>query len=504
LAVAVDRRSPTSRPSSLSPLTPARALRGAPPPALPVPVGAHAAAGVRTPERGKVADRITESCQHKKDDRLEFWAWLLDEIQSRPDESQLPRVPRSHLLEVTLVPQRLEKLLLVGFLLCVDILLHELSFTPLQALFAIPRILAHSLRRLLGRSVPGAHALTLTQVGDVIRTTLLLFNVALVVRFFDVSGTYHYIRGESFLKLYVVFNMLEMFERWCRSIGVDLFDVVMAAARQSWTDFLPKYLATLFYCFVHSMMHLLRVLLLHVAINTSSSAVFLIIVTNNFGEIKSTVFKKYNATGLFPIITSDIVERFYLLTDIIFVLSRLSIPSNRGTVGVFDVAFLLSLLVVLELGTDWIKLCLIMKFSELKAETLEIYKEVLMADILVCRVVDASGLSTGAATKEGKTPQLAAPFRGIHSFSHSLQRRLGFSGVPMTTIVVVHLLMLARSPCNSLLRQKWPTLALFVAAMFTITLLAKALLSLIVLGFSARRRSRIPRGLELFPKIKAL
>ena len=45
---------------------------------------------------------------------------------------------------------------------------------------------------------------------------------------------YHYIRGESFLKLYVLFNMLEMFERWCRSVGVDLFDYLVASVREPW------------------------------------------------------------------------------------------------------------------------------------------------------------------------------------------------------------------------------------------------------------------------------
>lgn len=50
-------------------------------------------------------------------------------------------------------------------------------------------------------------------------------------------------------------------------------------------------------------------------------------VTNNFAEIKSTVFKRYEEKSLFPIITSDIVERFYLLLDIIFVLARLKLGS---------------------------------------------------------------------------------------------------------------------------------------------------------------------------------
>merc|ERR1712050_557865 len=126
------------------------------------------------------------------------------------------------------------------------------------------------------------------------------------------------------------------------------------------------------YCFTHSYMHLLRLLLLNVAFNTSSSAVFLIIVTNNFGEIKSTVFKRYEAKSLFPIITSDIVEHFYLVVDIVFVLARLSVSPHRGTYFASNVAKCLALLVLMELGTDWIKFILILKFSEMKVENLEI------------------------------------------------------------------------------------------------------------------------------------
>eukprot|EP00421_Protoceratium_reticulatum_P056379 CAMPEP_0168493726 /NCGR_PEP_ID=MMETSP0228-20121227/70866_1 /TAXON_ID=133427 /ORGANISM="Protoceratium reticulatum, Strain CCCM 535 (=CCMP 1889)" /LENGTH=744 /DNA_ID=CAMNT_0008510515 /DNA_START=39 /DNA_END=2275 /DNA_ORIENTATION=+ len=430
---------------------------------------------------------------------LQFLSWLSDEVQSCPDETQLKSVPKSHLVEVAKVPHRLEKLLAVGFLLCLDILLHELSYTPLQVARALPKLLARGLSAtgIVGaasrRRSAGKPVLSVTEQGDLIRLTLLLLNVALVLVCFDVSWTYHYIRGESFLKLYVIFNMLEMFERWWRSVGVDLFDLVAASVRDPWYSLLPKYLATLLYCFSHSTMHLVRVLLLNVAINTSSNAVFLIIVTNNFGEIKSTVFKRYEAKSLFPIITSDIVERFYLLTDILFVLARLSISTHSGIHRRADVMFWLFLLVGLEIGTDWIKFCLVTKFSDLSTTTLEVYKEVLLADVLLCRSpwVDAGSKGNDATNAPAKDkmgvspPTPAVPFRGIHSFSHSLQRRLGFSGVPMTTIFVFHFVMLARAPC--IVELQWPrtTFSVFVAASFVLALLMKILLGVTVVGFAA-------------------
>jgi len=349
----------------------------------------------------------------------------------------------------------------------------------------------------------------------VLRCTLLLANVLLVSVFIDASYVYHYIRGESFLKLYVIFNMLEMFERWARSIGIDLFDLLMSSVRHPWRSLLPKLFCTLLYCFVHTTMHLLRVLLLNVAINTSSSAVFLIIVTNNFGEIKSTVFKKYEAKSLFPIVTSDIVERFYLVLDIVFVLARLGASPRRSMGAYVDILSCMLLIVGLEILTDWIKFCLIVKFSEMKVSTLEIYKEVLIADILLCRArqlpvaaggalpQEKAGGSSGGKGSIDATP--AMPLRGIHSFSHVPARRVGFSGVPLSTLVVLHFVMLARSPCVTNFAHPGATAAVLLFAAFALCLLAKVLLSAYLLGHAASRRHTLSHyGIELFSKIKAL
>ncbi len=46
-----------------------------------------------------------------------------------------------------------------------------------------------------------------------------------------------------------------MFERWCRSVGVDLFDLLLASARHPWYSLLPKYCATLIYCCLDQKSH---------------------------------------------------------------------------------------------------------------------------------------------------------------------------------------------------------------------------------------------------------
>jgi len=267
----------------------------------------------------------------------------------------------------------------------------------------------------------------------------------------------------------------------------------MASVRRPWRFQLFPLVAAAIYCFIHSTMHLLRVVLLNVAINTGSSAVFLIIVTNSFGEVKSTVFKRYEAKSLFIIIASDIVESFYLFLDILFVLAKVAISTRRGMVGAQDIAFWTFLFVFLEVGTDLIKFCLIFKFSELRASTLETCRDVLIGDILLCRQPIGS--------PDGKP---VVSLRGIHSFSHILQRRLGFSGVPMTTLVVVHIVMCARSPCMVVPLCPGATVFVFGAMSFVLALLAKVHLSISLLGFAVRRRMKCVRGFEVSHKLRAL
>jgi len=372
----------------------------------------------------------------------------------------------------------------------VDILLHELTFTPLQVATAF------------AAWVRGAR-LSATQHSDVLRFVLLVVNVCAISACFDVSAVYHYIRGESFLKLYVIFNMLEMFERWVRSIGVDLYELIMSRVGAPWNRLAPAMVVTMLYNFLHSLMHLLRVVLLNVAINTSSSAVFLIIVTNNFGEIKSTVFKRYEEKSLFPIITSDIVERIYLMLDILFVLARLTITPSRGSFSFADGAFSLFLLVLMELGTDWIKFCLIMKFSNLKTATLGVYREVLVADILLSR---ASGSIEVIQRFSGNStaPRPEVRLSGVQSFSHAPSRRLGFCGVPLSTLIVFHFAMLLWSPCAAHSSSPRSREATLLVGTLALGFLAKVFFSIVLFGYAARRRGRIARGLELFNKIKCL
>ena len=48
----------------------------------------------------------------------------------------------------------------------------------------------------------------------------------------DVSLVYHWIRGQAVIKLYVVFNVLEVGDKLCQSFGADVLQVVYNAAER--------------------------------------------------------------------------------------------------------------------------------------------------------------------------------------------------------------------------------------------------------------------------------
>ena len=67
------------------------------------------------------------------------------------------------------------------------------------------------------------------------------------------------------------------------------------------------------YVIFHSGMYFMYVATLTVAINSSDQALVTVLVLNNFAEIKSFVFKKFDKQNLFQLSCADITERFQLV-----------------------------------------------------------------------------------------------------------------------------------------------------------------------------------------------
>ncbi|UVC49886.1 hypothetical protein MACK_003503 [Theileria orientalis] len=180
----------------------------------------------------------------------------------------------------------------------------------------------------------------------------------------------------------------------------------------------------------HSFLHLVRVMSLNIAINSPESTMFLLLITNNFSEIKSTVFKKYDAVSLFVIFASDAVERCYLFCDGLLVILKMS-TSKRHLRSYLTVLSWLVLIYGLEMLIDFLKHGYLIKFNKIRSETFEKYNSTLVIDTLLSRSVynvDKLTLS-----------RFEVPCRGSFSFSHISSRRLGFISSPIVTLIVCSL-----------------------------------------------------------------
>jgi hypothetical protein len=63
----------------------------------------------------------------------------------------------------------------------------------------------------------------------------------------------------------------------------------------------PHLLLAIGYVFLHALLVLLQATTLNVAINSSNKALLTIMMSNNFVELKGSVFKKFDKNNLFQV-----------------------------------------------------------------------------------------------------------------------------------------------------------------------------------------------------------
>ncbi|EFJ17300.1 hypothetical protein SELMODRAFT_420990 [Selaginella moellendorffii] len=189
------------------------------------------------------------------------------------------------------VPWRCELLILVGFFACLDSFLSLLVATPVRVAIAL-------WRRLRER-----RALEASDLSDFGCLLVLVLGV-LFLQQADISYIYHSIRFEPNIKLYVIYNMLEVFDKLFQSFGVDVLQVLYFSAMN----------------YVSNAAAISLSAALHYAATNRSLLVLL--MSNNFAEIKSTVFKRFNKQNMHDLAHTDTVERFHLLTCLFFAFAQ--------------------------------------------------------------------------------------------------------------------------------------------------------------------------------------
>jgi hypothetical protein len=167
----------------------------------------------------------------------------------------------------------------------------------------------------------------------------------------DASRMYHFIRAQSAIKLYVIYNILEVSDRLLSALGQDILECLFSAetlsrnasGRSKVLMPLGMFLLALAYSCLHSITLYYQVITLNVAVNSYSNALLTLLLSNQFVEIKSTVFKRFEKDNLFQLTCADIVERFHLWIMLLIIGMRnvvevggLSIPGAGSESGMDD------------------------------------------------------------------------------------------------------------------------------------------------------------------------
>lgn len=278
------------------------------------------------------------------------------------------------------VPWRCELLIDVGFFVCLDSFLSLLTIMP-------AKILAFTWRCLTVRQFQRPCADELSDIGCLV---ILICGVALL-QVTDISLIYHFIRGQGTVKLYVVFNVLEIFDKLCQSFGGDVLQVlfnsaegVASSSKESMAfetaRFILDQMIAVVAFIVHSSVILAQAITLSAAIISHNNALLALLVSNNFAEIKSNVFKRVSKENLHKMAYYDTVERFHITAYIIFVLAQNILEAENAWVWSF--AMNACMIWCCEILVDVIKHAFLAKFNEIKPSAYSEFLETLCRQTL--------------------------------------------------------------------------------------------------------------------------
>ncbi|KAH8119335.1 DUF747-domain-containing protein, partial [Phellopilus nigrolimitatus] len=329
-----------------------------------------------------------------------------------------------------------------GFILCFDSFLHTFTILPIRCALAVYRVFVNIFTR---ASLPPS------QKADILRALLLLVSILILLPLTDASKIYHSIRGQETIKLYVIFNALEIADRLFTSFGQDILDCVFSRStllllsrRASVTSktirpFLFFFIATL-YIVAHTLVLVYQLIALNVAINSYDHALLTLLVSNQFVEIKGSVFKKFEKDNLFQITCADIVERFTISIMLFAVGFRnliemygsefdftegVVLPKSFGWFReghvVWTIFYPVLTVLLSEQIVDWLKHAFITKFNHIRPSVYERYMDVLCLDL-----ANGSAVGRRSARKHSYVDQ-----------SPIVARRLGFPALPLAVLAAL-------------------------------------------------------------------
>lgn len=321
---------------------------------------------------------------------MTLWGYLLLELASQKNEV-FTNEKTEQLVNFMRVPLYLERVITFGTLMCLDSFLHFFTILPLRFIYALYLLCKNTVRGVKTR-------LPMSRKADIIKGFMFALTVSLLLQL-DTSKIYHNIRGQSAVKLYVMFNVLEIADKLFSALGQDILECLFSyeTLQRHYKDELSRYyrpvvfaVLGIVYVYFHSLAILYQIIALNVAVNSYSNALLTLLLSNQFAEIKSAVFKKFERENLFQLTCADITERFQL-TIILFIIGLRNI-ADLGTSGLIPRSWSgwntwlgalmgpMSVVVGSEVLVDWLKHAYIAKFNNIRPRVYRKFLDVLAYD----------------------------------------------------------------------------------------------------------------------------
>ncbi|XP_076878460.1 transmembrane anterior posterior transformation protein 1 homolog isoform X2 [Brachyhypopomus gauderio] len=373
-------------------------------------------------------------------------------------------------------------LMIFGFFLCLDAFLYVFTLLPLRTLLALLRLLTIPCCGLGAHVCPfcrrsSSRFLQPAQVCDLLKGLIMVLCCSMM-HYVDYAMMYHLIRGQSVIKLYIIYNMLEVADRLFSSFGQDILDALYWTAtepksrKRAHIGVIPHFIMAVLYVFLHAILIMVQASTLNVAFNSHNKSLLTIMMSNNFVEIKGSVFKKFEKNNLFQMSNSDIKERFtnYALLLIVCLrnMEQFSWNSDHLWVLLPD-AFMV---VTSEITVDIVKHAFITKFNDITADVYREYKASLAFELVSSRQQNA-----------------------YTDYSDSVARRMGFIPLPLAVLVSL-LIRVVMSSVKVQGALSSVCLLLFYLGMITL----KVLNSVVLLGKSCRYVKEANMEGKLFDK----
>ncbi|KAJ3105623.1 hypothetical protein HDU97_007830 [Phlyctochytrium planicorne] len=237
-----------------------------------------------------------------------------------------------------------ERFQLLGYVICLDSFLYIFTILPIRIVIAMKSLITTIFLR--------KGTVSAKQKVDILKGSLL-FLCSYMLEHVDASKVYHSVRGQATIKLYVIFNVLEICDKLCSAFGHDILDSLFAKAQTSVSTPhsssaatpLPRgtktrrrlgrfthFIVALCYVFAHTMILFYQVMTLNVAVNSYNNALLTLLLSNQFVEIKGSVFKKFERENLFQLSCSDVVERFQLSVFLGIIMVRNFVELTGGKI----------------------------------------------------------------------------------------------------------------------------------------------------------------------------